>query len=248
MSLFIQRLISLRYCIVIFFIRRQVDYVVRYYRILLICFVYFTIRRLDKAVFIDSRIGGKRVDQTDVRTLRGLDRTHSSVMGVMYVTDLETGTVSGKTARSQRGKTSLVRQLGQRVMLIHELRQLRASEELLDCRGHRLDIDQRLRGNGLHILRRHTLANHSLHTGQTDSILILQQLTHCTDTTIAQVVDIVVVANAVLQMDIVVDGRQNILFCDMLRNQLADTLADCCLNLFYIVIIFQNFFKGWVIH
>ena len=248
MSFFIQRLVGLRYCIIIFLIRGQINDIICYHRILRICFIYFTIWSFDKSILVNSRIGRKRVDQTDVRTLRRLDRTHSSVMGIMYVTDLETGTVSGKAAWSQRGKTSLMRKLGQRVMLIHKLRQLRTSEELLHRCSHRLDINQCLWGNGFHILRCHTLADYSLHTGETDPVLILQKLTDSTDTTVAQVVDVVVIADTILQVNIVINGSKDIFPRDMLWNQLTDTLANRRLNLFYVIIIFQNFFKGWVIN
>ena len=64
------------------------------------------------------------VDQTDVRSLRSLDRAHTAIVGVVYISNLESGTVSGQTARSQGGETSLMGQLGQRVVLIHELGQL----------------------------------------------------------------------------------------------------------------------------
>ncbi len=60
-----------------------------------------------------------------------LDRAHSSVMAVMYVTYLESGTVTGQTARAQCGQTTLVGQFCQRVVLIHELRQRRGAEEFL---------------------------------------------------------------------------------------------------------------------
>ena len=49
---------------------------------------------LNKSVLIDSCIRCKRVDQTDVRTFRCLDRAHSSVMGVMDISNLESGSVS----------------------------------------------------------------------------------------------------------------------------------------------------------
>ena len=49
---------------------------------------------------INSCIRSKRVNQTDVRTFRGFDRTHSSVVRVMYVSNFESGTVSGKTTRT----------------------------------------------------------------------------------------------------------------------------------------------------
>ena len=78
---------------------------------------------------------GQVGDQTDVRTFRGLDRAHSAVVGVVYVTNLESGAVTGQTARAQGGQTTLMGQLCQRVVLIHELRQRRGSEEL-SHRGH----------------------------------------------------------------------------------------------------------------
>ena len=64
-------------------------------------------------------------------------------------------------------------QLRQRVVLIHELGQLGASEELFHCSSYRFNIDQGLWCDAIHILGGHTLTNHSLHTGQTDTILVL---------------------------------------------------------------------------
>ena len=80
--------------IVIFFISCQINNLICYTRILRICFIQNTIWCLNKAVLINTCIRCQRVDQTDVRTFRCLDRTHSSVMGVMYVSYLETGSVS----------------------------------------------------------------------------------------------------------------------------------------------------------
>jgi hypothetical protein len=39
----------------------------------------------------------------------------------MYIPHFESGSFSGKAARSQSGQSSLVSQLGQRVILVHEL-------------------------------------------------------------------------------------------------------------------------------
>ena len=46
-------------------------------------------------------IGCQRVDQTDVGTFRRLDRAHTSVVGVVYISHLRSGTVPGQTARAQ---------------------------------------------------------------------------------------------------------------------------------------------------
>src|SRR5690606_21740388 len=114
--------------------------------------------------------------QADVRAFRGLDRAHAAVVGRVDVADLEAGTLTGQTAGTQRGQTPLVGQARERVVLVHELRQLGRSEELLD-RGHDgTDVDQRLRRDRLDVLRGHALAHHALHAGQADTDLVLDEL------------------------------------------------------------------------
>ena len=76
-------------------------------------------------------------------------------------------------------------QLCQRIILIHKLGQLGTSKKLLDRRSYRLNINQRLRSNAIHILGSHALSYHPLHTGQTDTVLVLQQLPYGTDTPVA---------------------------------------------------------------
>ena len=98
------------------------------------------------------------------------------------------------------------------------------------------------------ILGGHTLTNHSLQSGKTDAVLVLKQLTDGTDTTVAQMVDIVVIADAVLQMHVIVDGSNDILLRDMLRNQLMDAVMDGFFDGIQIVIFFQNFFKYRIIY
>ena len=141
MAFLVERGICLCYDEVILFVRGQVYNLVGYTRVGRIGFIYNTVRSLNEAVLVDLCVGCKGVDQTDVRSLRSLDRAHTSVMGVVYISNLESGTVTGQTARSQCGETSLVSQLRQRVVLVHELGQLGASEELLHRCGNRLNVD-----------------------------------------------------------------------------------------------------------
>ena len=82
-----------------------------------------TIRGLDESEIVDLGIDTERGDQTDVRSFRSLDRTETTVVGIVYVTYLESGTVTTQTARTQGRHTTLVSDLGQRVLLIHELAQ-----------------------------------------------------------------------------------------------------------------------------
>ena len=134
-------------------------------------------------------------------TFRGLDGAHTAVVGVVNVTDLETGAVTGQTAGAQGGQTALVGQLGQGVVLVHELRQRAGAEELLDSGHHRTDVDQALRGDLAVLLglQGHALADDALHAGEADAELVLQQLADAADTAVAQVVDVVGHADAVVQ-------------------------------------------------
>ncbi len=66
----------------------------------------------------------------------------------------------------------------------------------------------------------HTLTDNSFQSGKTDSVLVLKQLADCTDTTVAQMVDVVFITQTVLQMHVIVNGSQDIFLGDMLRNQL----------------------------
>ena len=67
----------------------------------------------------------------------------------------------------------------------------------------------------------HALPHHSLHPGQTDAILILQQFPYRTDTPVAKMVNIVVIPQPILQMNVVVDGRNDIFLGNMLGHQLV---------------------------
>ncbi len=161
-------------------------------------------------------------------------------MGIVHVAHLKPGPVTGKTARPERRQTPFVRQLAQRVVLIHKLRKLGGAEELLDRRGNRLDINQTLRRNPFQILRRHTLAHHAFQTGKPDTVLVLQKLAYRTDTAVAQMVNIIVMPGGIFQMHIVVDGCKYIVFGDMLRNQIRDILADRFLDILQFAVFFQN--------
>ena len=167
----------------------------------------------------------------------------------MYVTHLESGTVTAQSSGSQSGKTSLMGQLAQRVILIHELGQLGGTEEFLHRRLYGLDVDQHLRRDLLRVMSGHALADHSLHSGKADAVLVLQKLAHRTDPAVAQMVDIIVVSDAVLQMDVIVNGSQNVFLGNMLRDQLMDVLTDRLRKLLRISgMLIQNFLQLRIIY
>ncbi len=88
------------------------------------------IRSFDKSKFIDLGKGGKRSDQTDVRSFRRFNRANTSIVAGMNVAHFKSCSIAVQAARSKRGKTSFVGQFGNRVGLIHKLRKLRTAEEV----------------------------------------------------------------------------------------------------------------------
>ncbi len=83
------------------------------------------IRRLDEPEFIDPRVARQRRDEPDVRAFRRLDRADPSVVRRVDVAHLKARALPRQPAGPERRQSPLVRDLGQGVRLIHELRQLR---------------------------------------------------------------------------------------------------------------------------
>ena len=117
-SVFGQRFVCLCNNVIIFYISGHINNFVCYNTS---CLVYSPIRSFNKAIFVDSCECCQIRNQTDVRTFWRFNRAHSSVMAIMYVTNFKPCTVSGQTARTQCGQTTLMGQFCQRVVLIHEL-------------------------------------------------------------------------------------------------------------------------------
>src|SRR5207248_644268 len=84
----------------------------------------FAVRRFDETEFVDPREGAHRADETDVRTFRSFDRTNAAVMRWMHVADFEARAIAAQSAWPEGREPALVRQLRERIRLIHELRQL----------------------------------------------------------------------------------------------------------------------------
>ena len=182
------------------------------------------VRSLDEAKRVHASVGGQGTDQTNVRTLRSLDRAHAAVVRRVNVADLQASALTGQAARTQRRQTALVGQARQGVVLVQELGQLRGAEELADSRRDRANVDQGGRGDGLRILGRHALTHNTLHAGQTHANLVLDQLADGTQTTVAEVVDVVGIDRDLgavrgghglltgVQAHQVLDGGQDVLF------------------------------------
>ena len=169
------------------------------------------VRALDEAVLVDARERRERVDETDVRTFRRLDRADAAVVRRMHVAHLEAGALARQTARSKRRETALVGDLRQRIRLVHELRELRGAEELAHRRRRRLGVDQILRHHRVDLDRRHALLDGALHAEQADAVLVLHQLADRANAAVAEMVDVVDLASAVAQIDERLDDREDVL-------------------------------------
>jgi len=169
-----------------------------------------TVWGFHKTVGIGARIQGQRVDQTDVRTFRRFNRADTTIVRRMHVANFKAGTLTRQTARTQCGNTTLVRDLGQRVGLVHKLRQLAGTEELLDRGTDRLGIDQVVRHQVIAFSLIQTLLDCALDAHQTGTELVLGQLTNGTHATIAQVVNIVDFTATIAQLNQNLDGFNDV--------------------------------------
>ena len=119
----------------------------------------------------------------------------------MDVAHFEAGALTGQTTRPQRRYSPLVGHLRQRIILIHELRQLARTEEFLDGSGHRLGIDDFLRHQVFGVGKRQTLLDRALDANQAQPELVFNHLTDRADTTVAQMIDIINRAVPITDLD-----------------------------------------------
>src|SRR5262245_10265994 len=82
----------------------------------------------------------------------------------------------------------------QRVRLVHELRQLRGAEELLQRRHDGPNVDDRLRRDRVDVLGGHALADDALHAVETDAERLLDELARRAEAAVAEVLVLVELA------------------------------------------------------
>ena len=135
-----------------------------------------TIRSLNKSKLINTSVGAKRVDQTNVGTLRSLNRADTTVVRSVHVAHFKASTVTVQTTRSECREAALVSQFCQRVSLVHELRQLRTTKEVTNNGTEGLRVDELLWRHALqvHIKESHTLFNETLCAGKSDTALVAE--------------------------------------------------------------------------
>ncbi len=149
------------------------------------------VRRRDEAELRDLREARERADQADVRALRRLDRAHAAVMGRVHVAHLDRRALAREAAGAQRRQAAPVGQARERVRLVHELRELRGPEELLQGRHDRADVDDRLRRDRVRVLGGEALADDALHAVEADPEGLLDQLADGAQAAVAEVLVLV---------------------------------------------------------
>ena len=173
--------------------------------------VDLAVRRFHEAVLVGARKQRERIDQADVRAFRRLDRADAAIVRRMHVAHLEAGALARQAAGSQGRDAALVGDLRQRIGLVHELRQLAGSEELLDRRRNRLGVDQVVRHQVVRFRLRQALLHRALDAHQARPELVLGQFAHRTHAPVAEVIDIVDLAPAVPEFDQDADDCEDVL-------------------------------------
>ena len=205
-AVLVQRRIGLGDDVLAFFDGRQVVDVHRHLAV-----DHAAVRRFDETVFVQAGIQGQRVDQADVRTFRRFNRADATVMGHVHVTHFKAGTLARQTTRAKGRNTALVGDFGQRIGLVHELRQLRRAEELLQRGRNRLAVDQVVRHQRLLLGLAQTLFHGLFDPCQTGAVLVFGQFADATHAAVAQVVDVIDFAVAVAQVHQDLDHGQDVL-------------------------------------
>ena len=129
----------------------------------------------------------------------------------MDVAHFESGAFARKSARPKGREAPLVRDFGERIGLVHELRELRTAEEFAD-RGHdRLGVHEVVRhGRGHFLVHRHLFLDGALHADQADAELVFEKFADRADAAVAEVIDVVHRADVLAQLQQVADGRDEV--------------------------------------
>ncbi len=167
---------------------------------------------LDETELVDASVGGQRGDQADVRAFRSLDWADASVVRGVNVADVKASALTGQTAWTQGAQAALVGDLGERVGLVHELRELAGPKELVDGASDRLGVDEVVQHHRFGIVQGHALLDGALHTDEANAELRLQQFPDATHPAVAEVVDVVDLALRVAfpELKEVPDRLQNV--------------------------------------
>ncbi len=163
--------------------------------------LHLVVGRFEETVFVHAGERRQVHHKTDVRPFRRRNRADAAVVARVHVADVEARPLPGEAAWPHGREPALVRQLRERVGLIHELRELRRGEEFAHRRGNRAAVDELGGGDRFQIHHRHAVLDDALRAHKAHAVLVLHQLADGADAAVAQVVDVVGDAFAVVQAD-----------------------------------------------
>ena len=152
---------------------------------------HLAVRSNQEAVVVDLRKDAQARDQADVRPFGRFNRTDPPVVGDVHVADFEPGPLAVESARPQRAEPPLVRQHRKRIGLVDHLRQLAASEEILDGGRDALGVDQRSGRHLLDVLEAHAFLHRPAELEEALADLVGGQLVDRPQAAVPQVVDVV---------------------------------------------------------
>src|SRR5437867_9099409 len=108
----------------------------------------------------------------------------------MHVANFKSRALARKTAWSKSRETPLVGDFAERVGLVHELAELRRTEELADRGHHRLGVHQVVRhSRGHFLIHAHLFLDGTLHADQADAELVFEQLANRANAAVAEMID-----------------------------------------------------------
>ena len=137
----------------------------------------------------------------------------------MYVTNLKACTLSSQPTRAQCGNTSLVCDLRQRIILIHELRQLARTKKLFDGSGNRLGVDDILRHQAFAFDHTESFTHSTLNTNQSDAKDVLGHFANATDSAVSEMVDIIDDALTVSNINQTLQHIHDVVFVENTRTR-----------------------------
>ena len=179
--------------------------------------LHLAVGGFDEAKVIDFRIYTKRRYKSDVRSFRCLNRAEATIVRVVDVSYLESRTVTAQAAGAEGRHTTLVGNLRERVLLVHELRERIGTEIGVDDTGNRFGVDKVGRRKDLGITHVHTLADGARHTCETDTELVVELFAYGTYTTVGEVVDIIDFGIGVDELHQVFDNLNHVLLGERAR-------------------------------
>ena len=132
-------------------------------------------------------------------------------MGHVHVTHLKASALACQTARAEGRYTALVGDFSQWIGLVHELRQLRCTEELFQRSGNRLAVDQVMRHQRFLLSLTQALLDGFLNSCQASAVLVFSEFADTTHTAVAQVINVIHFTIAVAQVHQNFDHGEDVL-------------------------------------